>query len=118
MAEPERTPLADRINVEPPILNGMSQSEVSFVGLLCLAGYGLIGIVLSVATGVWPLLVGATVIGPILTVWMLSNHMAVIKRNRPDGYYPQVVSAWLVRMGLRQPRLVLHDGHWSLGRTG
>ena len=39
----QRAPITDRVNVEPPILNGMTVSEAQVIALTALAVFLLIG---------------------------------------------------------------------------
>lgn len=110
-------PLADRVNVEPPILNGMSASEATYVFAVSGMAFTLVGIVLWVATGFWPLFVISAVGGPTTTVWTASKHMAVLKRNRPDGYHIQLIRRRLARWGLISSPFIRHSGWWSIGRS-
>lgn len=108
--------MVDRVNVEPPIVNGMSQSEAAFAATISfIVSFG-IGLVVLAITGFWPLLMMISAVGTAGTVWVTSKHMATLKRNRPDGYHVQWLRQRLAKWGLRRSRLIRHDGHWQLGR--
>lgn len=109
-------PLTDRVNVEPPILRGMTESEAAVIGLAALAVWLVVGAVLALVVGLWQVLLAAAVFGPIVTLWKASAVLARIKRNRPDGYYRQALSLWLAAHGLARQRFIRHAGYWSLGR--
>jgi conjugative transfer region protein (TIGR03750 family) len=117
MTEAPEVPLADRVNVEPPIINGMSATEASFVFIGSCLIFAVVGVLLWVMTGFWPLSVGSLLIGPATTTWKLSKHLAVLKRNRPDGYHLQLIRKRLARWGLARDPFIRHSGWWSLGRS-
>jgi len=110
-------PLTDRVNVEPPILRGMTESEAAVIGLAAFAVWLLVGTVLALVVGLWQILLAAAVFGPIVTLWKASAVLARIKRNRPDGYYRQALVMDLAAYGLSRQRFIRHAGYWSLGRA-
>jgi conjugative transfer region protein (TIGR03750 family) len=119
-AAPARSPsapLTDRVNVEPPILRGMTQSEATVVGLAALAVWVAVGAVLALVVGLWQVLPVAAVFGPLITLWRASSVLARLKRNRPDGYYRQALAMDLAARGLARQRFIRHAGYWSLGRA-
>jgi len=109
-------PVTDRINVEPPILNGMTASEAKIIATFAFAFWALVGGVLGWWLGFWQVLLVTAVPGTMVTIWMASTRLARIKRNRPDGYYRQAIHIRLATWGLRAPVFISHDGHWELGR--
>lgn len=109
-------PLTDRVNVEPPILNGMTASEAKYVGLVALALSLVVGGLVAALTGIWQILLGAAIFGPLSMLWVASNHLASFKRNRPDGYYMQWLRIQAARRGIGRMAFIDHDGAWDLGR--
>lgn len=116
-ARGNHAPLTDRVNVEPPILRGMTESEAAAIGLAALAVWLVVGTVLALVVGLWQVLLAAAVFGPIVTLWKASTVLARIKRNRPDGYYRQALAMDLAARGLMRQRFIRHSGYWSLGRA-
>lgn len=113
----QRAPLTDRVNVEPPILNGMTASEAQIIGLVALVSFLLIGALVFWATGRWQFLLLLAVFGPAVVLWLASLQLARLKRGRPDAFYQQRMHQWLADRGLVQPKTIVHHGWWSLGRT-
>ena len=109
-------PLTDRVNGEPPILRGMTESEATMIGLVSLVAWVAVGAVVAVVVGLWQIILVAAVFGPMLTLWKASSYLASLKRNRPDGYYWQALLLWLAKHGLAPQRFIRHAGYWSLGR--
>ena len=113
----QRAPITDRVNVEPPILNGMTFSEAQVIGTVALVAFVLIGGLLFAVTGRWQFLLLLAVFGPAVVLWFASLFLARIKRGRPDAYYKQQLHLWLADRGLTKPLTITHDGWWSLGRS-
>jgi conjugative transfer region protein (TIGR03750 family) len=111
----EQAPLVDRVNVEPPIINGMSQSEALFTGGVSLFVFFLLGLMLAMFTKVWWVLLVFSAIGPVASVWLLSGYLAALKRNRPDGYYLHWIRLRMLKLGVKCP-FIRHDGFWQIGR--
>lgn len=112
-----RAPLTDLVNVEPPILNGMTSTEATYVGIAAFVLWLILGSILAWLVGFWQLVLGLATFGPVVTVWLASQRFASIKRDRPDGFYMQQARRWMASVGLRQSRLIDHSGRWSLGRA-
>lgn len=113
----QRAPITDRVNVEPPILNGMTVSEAQVIGAASLVVFLLVGGLLFAVTLRWQSLLLLGIFGPVATLWFASLYLARIKRGRPDAYYRQRIHFWLAARGLAKPKYITHDGWWSLGRT-
>lgn len=109
-------PLADRVNVEPPIVGGMSHTELTLV-----AGSAFVVLFVATAFGAW--LTHAWVLmavlppgGTVVVIAIAARHMATLKRNRPDGYHAQWLRKRMARFGISRMRTIEHHGHWRLGR--
>lgn len=111
-----RSVMTDRVNVEPPILNGMAASEAKVIAIAAVSFWGSIGLLASMLTHFWPILIISLIVFPIATLWVGSVRLATVKRGRPDGYYGQAIHLWLAKRGLGS-RYIRHDGYWDLGTT-
>ncbi len=109
-------PLTDRINVEPPILNGMTATEAKVIGLIALVFWLAVGGVIAALIGLWQVLMVFGLFGPMVTVWTVSKRLASIKRGRPDGYYTQWMRINAPKRGLGRGVFIAHHGSWSIGR--
>lgn len=113
---PARAPLTDRVNVEPPILHGMTVTEAKWGALASFLLFIVLSATIFSVTGLWQAPLLMLLAGPILVLWFGSQHLARIKRGRPDGFYGQALNLWLSRRGLAMPHFLIHDGWFSLGR--
>lgn len=109
------TPLTDRVNTEPAIINGMSASEANYIAVVSFAFSVVVGGVLFVVTGFWPLLVILCICGPLFALWYGSIYLQKIKRDRPDGYYVQSIHIWLSNTGFTQCKFNRHDRFYEIG---
>lgn len=111
------TPLTDRVNTEPAIINGMSAPEANYIAAVSFALSLLVGGVLFFVTGFWPLLVIACIGGPLLALWYGSLFLQKVKRDRPDGFYVQAVHIWLSKTGIIQCRFNRHNRFYEIGAS-
>lgn len=110
-------PLTDRVNVEPPILNGMTTTEASYIAAVSFTVFIALGGLLVAITGLWQCLLVVGLFCPLAVLWWASKYLARIKRNRPDAYYAQAMHFWASGKGLSKSKFILHNGYWSLGKT-
>ena len=111
-----RTPLTDRVNVEPPILHGMAASEAKYIGIAAGCFGLLVAGLLQVMTGLGTLLLIVVVVIPLVVLWFSSLFLMKIKRGRPDGFYIQNIHLYLVERNLVAPKFTNHFDFWDLGR--
>jgi len=109
-------PLTDRVNVEPPILNGMTATEGKVIGGVAFSVWLVCGGLIAALSGVWQMLLPFGVFGPMVTIWIVSKRLASVKRNRPDGYYTQWLRIEAARRGFGRSPFLSHRGAWSIGR--
>ncbi len=109
-------PEIDRVNVEPVILLGLSNSEALWViGLAFAIWVPVAGLVMLLKPSL-PLFILLATVGPLASVWLVAKKMAVVKRNRPDLYYVHAMRQWASKKGLRRSRYITHVGEWDVGR--
>ncbi|WP_233168491.1 TIGR03750 family conjugal transfer protein [Xylophilus sp. ASV27] len=111
-----RAPLTDRVNSEPPIINGMSATEAGYLGLASLTVSAAAGGLLYALTGYWHFIFAVCVVGPMLTLWYGSLYLQQVKRGKPEGWYVQVVRIWCGDVGLARKHFLQHDGYYEIGR--
>ena len=114
---PDVAPLTDRVNSEPPVLRGLSVTEVMIATALFFPAWLVIGSLASHLFHHWQILILLGIFGPLMSVWASAGLLASIKRNRPDHYYWQAWRWWLHHRGLWAVPFISHRGAWDLGRT-
>lgn len=110
-------PLTDRVNSEPPVLRGLSVTEVMIATALFFPVWLVIGLLAARLFSHWQILILLGIFGPLFSVWASAGLLASVKRNRPDHYYRQAWRWWLHRHGLWTAPFISHHGAWDLGRT-
>ncbi|AVS67400.1 TIGR03750 family conjugal transfer protein [Paracidovorax avenae] len=109
-------PLTDRVNTEPPIINGMSATEGGYVAAASFAFFLVVGLLLYLLTGYWHFIFACSVIGPVAVLWQASLYLQTVKRNKPEGWYVQAARLWLEDHGPGRKRYLRHHGYFELGR--
>jgi len=109
--------LADRLNQEPVIFRGSTNSELGMI-LLCAVLFWLpISFIIAALFGAVMMGLGFSALGVLATVFFGSTLFQKIKRGRPDYYYQQKLKLFFHRTGLKKSALILRGGRWDLGRT-
>ena len=118
MSAPEAEDLlAERLNHEPVVLLGYTDSELAWaIKIACLLGFPVtlgIGWVFGKAmTGL-----GGGLLLTLALVVAGGKVLQRLKRGKPDFYYQTRLSLALHRAGLRDCGLIRYRGVMSLGRT-
>ncbi len=108
--------LADRLNNEPVIFRGSTNTELGMILLVAVVFWVPAGLLIATLLGSISMSLGITAFGVLLTVFFGSTYFQHIKRGRPDNYYQHSMIARLSRLGLRKTTLIQKHGTWSLGR--
>jgi len=109
--------LADRLNQEPVIFRGSTNSELGVI-LLCAVSFWVpMGLIIGAFMGAIVMGLGLSTLGVLLTIFFGSTFFQGIKRGRPDNYYQHLMMIKLNRLGLRKSTLILKSGAWGLGRS-
>jgi conjugative transfer region protein (TIGR03750 family) len=113
--------LADRLNNEPPIFRGLSNSELGMV--LKVGALFWVPTCLIVATllGKTMMGMGAAMLMLLLTILVSGSLFQRIKRGRPDYYYQHYLmirDVFLrVKTNTKNQRVIRYTGTWGVGRT-
>mgnify|MGYP003137702575 FL=1 len=113
--------LADRLNNEPPIFRGLSNSELGMV--LKVGALFWVPTCLIVATilGKTMMGMGAAMLMLLLTILVSGSLFQRIKRGRPDYYYQHYLmirDVFLrVKTNTKNQRVIQYTGTWGVGRT-
>lgn len=108
-------PLTDRVNSEPPIINGMAASEAGYIGGVSFAASLFIGCVVAYISGFWIVIPIICIIVPFAALWYSSLYLQEIKRNRPEGFYLHAMHFYFVSHNLTKSKFLVHDGRMQLG---
>ncbi len=109
--------LADRLNQEPVIFRGSTDTELGVILLCGVIFWVPTGLIMGAMFGVIMIGLGLSTLGILITIIFGSTYFQRIKRGRPDNYYQHRVMIKLSQMGLRKTQIILKSGAWDLGRT-
>ncbi len=113
----ETETLADRLNQEPVIFRGSTNSELGVILLCGVIFWVPFGLIVGALFGVIMIGLGLSTLGILLTIVFGSTYFQKIKRGRPDNYYQHRVALKLNELGLRKSPLILKGSVWDLGLT-
>lgn len=112
--------LADRLNNEPPIFRGLSNSEL---GMILKVGTAIwLPVCLGVASilGEMMMGMGATMVMLLLTMLVSGTLFQRIKRGRPDNYYQHYLMLrdvfGRIKVNTNSKKVIRYSGTWGVGR--
>ena len=117
MQDNETETLADRLNQEPVIFRGSTNSELGIILLCAVVFWVPFGFIVGALFGAVVMGLGISSLGVLITIVVGSTVFQRIKRGKPDNYYQHQVIIKLDQLKLRKSSLVLTSGNWDLGRT-
>lgn len=120
MAADREEILADRLNNEPPIFRGLSNSELGLV--IKVSALVWVPVCLTVATllGKTMMGAGAAMLLILISVLISGTLFQRIKRGRPDYYYQHYLMlrdiTGDVKTNTRSEQIIRYSGDWGIGR--
>ncbi len=117
MPDNETETLADRLNQEPVIFRGSTNSELGIILLCAVVFWVPFGFIVGALLGAVVMGLGISSLGVLITIVVGSTVFQRIKRGKPDNYYQHQVIIKLDQLKLRKSSLILTSGNWDLGRT-
>lgn len=109
--------MADRVDIEPPILLGCSYSELVQLVIFLTAVNLPLAVSIAVALGKPLLFLGIVVVFDVVGVWKGAAWFQRLKRGRPDHYYVHRARLWAAGMGLIRTAIVRRSGAWDIFST-
>jgi conjugative transfer region protein (TIGR03750 family) len=110
--------LAERLNTEPTIFRGYTDSELMTAIGLTAAVWVPVGVVLGLLAGSVPLGLGVAFLAIIGSIVLGASWFQAWKRGRPEFWLQQRMALLLDEYGLVQSPLLCRRGVMSLGRSG
>lgn len=95
--------LGDRLNSEPVIFRGYTDSELALTLRVAAAVYAPPGVLAGFAVGNLGLGLGVAMLLTLATVWFGATLFQRLKRGRPDYHLQQRAHLWLADRGLVRP---------------
>lgn len=120
MADSEEI-LADRLNNEPPIFRGLSNSELGLVMKVSLAIWVPVCLFIATLFGKTMMGMGAAMLMILLSILVSGSIFQRIKRGRPDYYYQHYLMIRDPMLNLKtntkDKNIIRYSGTWGIGRT-
>jgi len=108
--------LADRLKSEPPVLGGLTNSDLNMVASYGSLFWGLICVPIAAILGKAMLGVAVAVVLLLLTFVVCSKLFQQMKRGRPDSYLAHKM-ALRKKTNTNNNDYLKYSGDWSLGRV-
>ena len=107
----------ERINDEAIIIRGMTSSELRVAMIISFVVWLPLSIFIGIAVGHPMMGLGLVGVGGIASILFIGTIFQKVKRNKPDGYYQQLVIILMSKTGLKKLPFLKYSGHWSVGRN-
>lgn len=108
--------IPDRLNEEPVIYIGMTQSELKMAGLVSVLFWLPVCIIIAVMLGYGTYGIAAGVVLAFGSMWLIGKRLRILKRGKPKGYHATAIAAWLEQHGLKPKTMLLTSGVWDIRR--
>ena len=108
--------MPDRLNEEPVVYIGMTNSELKFAGIASLGFWIPVCLIFFAIAGKAVLGIGVGAVFAFVTMWLLGKRLRVLKRGKPKGYHVMAISAWLQDRGLTSKEMIRGSEVWDIRR--
>ena len=107
----------ERINDEPIIIRGMTSSELRVAMIVSFVVWLPLSIFIGIAVGHPMMGLGLVGVGGIANILVIGSLFQKVKRNKPAGYYQQLVIILMCKTGFKKLPFLKYSGYWSVGRN-
>jgi len=116
VTEPEIAFIPDRLNEEPIIFIGMTDSELKLAGMVSVSFWVPVCVVVATVLGVGILGLAAGTLSAFASMWFIGKKLRVIKRGRPKQFHVMTITAWLEDNGLKPQTMIRQSTVWDIKR--
>lgn len=110
--------VAELICMEPLLYKGLTASELVTVAISSFLFWALLSVATLIinAAGLFIIFAAFPValLLAILTVLIAASILRKLKRNRPDGYYEQLMIIYLKKLGVLNSHIIVRDIKWDI----
>lgn len=110
--------LPDRVNVEPPVFRGLTNSEMFLLGKIGLAVWMPLGLIICFFLNATMLGIGAGAILTLATIFFGGGYLQRKKRGKPVNYHQRAMKIAFQDRGFGKANFIRHVGPWSAVRAG
>ncbi|WP_422452169.1 TIGR03750 family conjugal transfer protein [Endozoicomonas sp. ALC066] len=108
--------IPDRLNQEPVIFKGMTNTELFIVIGTSFVFWLVLCVFIGALFGAALVGVGGAVLLTMLSVVLIGNRLQIIKRQLPDGVHTVMFKRWLQQRGILNAGFCLRTGSWDIRR--
>lgn len=108
--------IPDRLNEEPVIFIGMTDSELRIGGVLSVLIWVPVCVLIAMLFGQAILGIGAGVTFALGTMWVLGKKLKTLKRGKPVGFHVNAAIAFLEDAGLKSKTMIRESRGWDIRR--
>lgn len=108
--------MPDRLNEEPVIFIGMTNSELKTASLISMSVWIPCSIVLAAVVGKAVLGLALGVGLAFVTLWLLGKRLRVLKRGKPKQYHAMAIRAFFEDRGLLSKTMIRQNQVWDIRR--
>ena len=108
--------IPDRLNQEPIIFIGMTDSELKLAGLVSVGFWVPVCVVIAALLGSGILGLAAGTFLAFASMWLIGKKLRVIKRGRPKQFHVMTIKAWLEDRGLQTQTMIRESTVWDTHR--
>ncbi len=114
--EKEISFIPDRLNEEPVIYIGMTNSELKLAGIVSVVFWMPICLFISILLGKGILGLAAGTIMAFCSMWLVGKKLRVIKRGKPKQYHVMSIAAWLEDHSVKPQSMIRKNAVWDIRR--
>lgn len=116
LIEQEIAFIPDRLNEEPIIFIGMTDSELKLAGMVSVGFWVPVCVVIAAVLGAGILGLAAGTLLAFASMWVIGKKLRVIKRGRPKQFHVMTITAWLEDRRLKSQTMIRQSTVWDTHR--
>lgn len=113
----EVTYIPERLNEQPVVVLGLTDSELRYAALAALAFFVPVGSVAGILFGQLAVGMGGGAVCAIGAIYVAGRILRRVKRGRPSGYHADLARAWLEDHGMGGDAMLRRSGVWEAVRS-
>lgn len=113
----EVTYIPERLNEQPVVVLGLTDSELRYAALVALGVFVPLGSVAGMLAGQLAVGMGGGAVCALGAIYVAGKVLRRVKRGRPTGYHADLARAWLEDHGIGGDSMLRRSGVWEVVRT-
>ncbi len=109
--------IPDRLNEEPVIFLGMTNSELKLLSMLAVGFWVPVCLIFTVIVGLGIVGLGLGLALAFATMWLSGKKITALKRSKPKQYHMIWLTAWLEDHAMKRKTIIRKSQVWGIHRT-